>query len=378
MSPVERLTAPGAGGVAVLAVRGAQSSARLAELLDGDLPRPGRLVLRRLQSGAQGLDEALLHGIGPEQYELHLHASPPLVREVMELLGTAREQSAPDPSLEARAARALQTAPCDGAARMLLDQAGGALKRTLLELLEESGSRSATLLANLVARGEHAARALQPATVVLAGPVNAGKSTLFNVLVGEGRVVVSPEEGTTRDLIRMRALLGDWPLDLVDSAGERDLAGQRPAELVELEGQRLGREVRRTADLVLWLTPVDQASSDPGAAARLADCSPTPVVPVATCADRLSDRKSTWPAGSLSALADPEHARGCVMALLGSQLGLQGTIWTPGLAVPFEPWQLALARQAVATPDPSHRAGLLEAWIAGDELFVEEPGALGR
>jgi tRNA modification GTPase len=60
------------------------------------------------------------------------------------------------------------------------------------------------------------------ATVVLAGPPNAGKSALFNAIVGEERVIVSEMPGTTRDAIEVMIDHEPWPLRLVDTAGLRE------------------------------------------------------------------------------------------------------------------------------------------------------------
>ena len=60
------------------------------------------------------------------------------------------------------------------------------------------------------------------ATVVLAGPPNAGKSSLLNALIGESRVIVSDTPGTTRDAVEVLLEHDPWPLRLVDTAGLRD------------------------------------------------------------------------------------------------------------------------------------------------------------
>jgi tRNA modification GTPase len=60
------------------------------------------------------------------------------------------------------------------------------------------------------------------ATVVLAGPPNAGKSSLLNALVGESRVIVSDMPGTTRDAVEVLLEHDPWPLRLVDTAGLRE------------------------------------------------------------------------------------------------------------------------------------------------------------
>lgn len=87
------------------------------------------------------------------------------------------------------------------------------------------------------------------ARVVLAGAPNAGKSSLFNALLGEARAIVDEEPGTTRDVVEARFELDGIPVTLVDTAGLRDGAGR-----IEQQGiERARRELER-ADLVLWVT----------------------------------------------------------------------------------------------------------------------------
>ena len=86
------------------------------------------------------------------------------------------------------------------------------------------------------------------ALVVLAGPPNAGKSSLLNALLEENRAIVSDVPGTTRDSIEAWIDLDGWPIRLVDTAGLRDAKDE-----VEGEGVRRAEELLLKADLVLWL-----------------------------------------------------------------------------------------------------------------------------
>jgi tRNA modification GTPase len=76
--------------------------------------------------------------------------------------------------------------------------------------------------------------------------VNAGKSSLFNALLGERRALVSPEPGTTRDVVERRFLLGGLSVELLDTAGERP-----EAQGLEAQGIALGRELSAEVDLRL-------------------------------------------------------------------------------------------------------------------------------
>jgi tRNA modification GTPase len=86
---------------------------------------------------------------------------------------------------------------------------------------------------------------------VLVGPVNAGKSSLINALAKRDVAIVSPEAGTTRDMIEVRLDIGGYPFTVIDTAGLREAEG-----VVEREGVRRARARAGSADLVLVLEDV--------------------------------------------------------------------------------------------------------------------------
>jgi tRNA modification GTPase len=87
--------------------------------------------------------------------------------------------------------------------------------------------------------------------VVLAGPPNAGKSTLFNALVEREAAITSPVAGTTRDVIERSVAIAGTPFTFVDTAGLRDEGG----DAIEQVGIARARSELQRADLVLWLGP---------------------------------------------------------------------------------------------------------------------------
>lgn len=87
--------------------------------------------------------------------------------------------------------------------------------------------------------------------VVLAGPPNSGKSTLFNVLIESEAAITSPIAGTTRDLIERSVAIAGVPFSFVDTAGLRDESGEE----IEAIGIERARNELERADLVLWLGP---------------------------------------------------------------------------------------------------------------------------
>ena len=94
-------------------------------------------------------------------------------------------------------------------------------------------------------RGERLREGLR---VAIAGPPNAGKSTLFNRLARREAAIVSPFPGTTRDVLELHLDLGGYPVTVLDTAGIRETD-----DPVEREGVRRASERAASADLVLWV-----------------------------------------------------------------------------------------------------------------------------
>jgi tRNA modification GTPase len=125
-------------------------------------------------------------------------------------------------------------------------------------------------------------------TVVLAGPPNAGKSSLLNALVGESRVIVSDTPGTTRDAVDVLLEHDPWPLRLVDTAGLRDSTD--PME-------RLGIEVsaRWLARAHVIVACAETAESLRETIAALGKLSAAPIVGARTKCDLVSKSEQTSP-----------------------------------------------------------------------------------
>jgi tRNA modification GTPase len=102
-------------------------------------------------------------------------------------------------------------------------------------------------------RSFQAGRALTEGIVVaLVGAVNAGKSSLLNALVGEERVLVADEPGTTRDFIEVRVIWDGVAVTLIDTAGERPASAT-----LERRGIELGRKRAEAADIILRVVGPD-------------------------------------------------------------------------------------------------------------------------
>ncbi len=293
-------TPPGVGALAVVRLSGRATLDVLSRVFRRDRGRRSMPAFRPvlgtvLDSTGEPIDRGLATWFpGPRSYtgedlaELSVHGSPAVVRALLEACRAAGARPAEPGEFTFRALRAgkldlaqaeavadLAAAATLPQARIAARQLAGEVGRALAPLAEESLAlladveagldfsededlgpgadeiaRRARVLADrldeLLARGEMAARVREGVRVVLLGPPNAGKSTLFNALVGRNRAIVTPEPGTTRDLVEEAVVLDGMPVILVDTAGVREAHG-----LAEREGVRRALRVAEGAALVL-------------------------------------------------------------------------------------------------------------------------------
>jgi len=130
-------------------------------------------------------------------------------------------------------------------------------------------------VADLLSTAPEGERLREGALLVIAGRPNAGKSSLFNALLGTERAIVTEIPGTTRDAIEAHAVIEGFPFRLVDTAGLRD-----SDDRVEKLGIEVSRKYLAAADLVLFCEETD----DPSRAPFLAQVQ-APVITVRTKVD---------------------------------------------------------------------------------------------
>ncbi|GLH67661.1 tRNA modification GTPase [Geothrix edaphica] len=317
-------TPPVPSAVALVRVSGTGLAARLAPLLS--LPEPRTASLRTLRWDGFRERALVLFFPAPSSYtgedlvELQVHGNPLLVRRLLECLGSLGIRLA-EPGeftrrallngkqglLEAEALRDLVGAETDTQLRLAQARAG-ALPPWLQEARQalapwvaraeaavDYGEEEGILLDLLALNGDlapvrrqfhveqsraRAARHLQDGLrLALVGRPNSGKSTLFNVLAGEDRAIVTDIPGTTRDVLEVRCEWRGLPLRLYDTAGLRDTE-----DPVERLGVARVRPVLEGADLVLHLWPAPDPAPDPVLRAALAPF-PGKVLDVRTFAD---------------------------------------------------------------------------------------------
>jgi tRNA modification GTPase len=296
-------TAWGRSAIGVVRISGPQTRQVLEGICRpvGGFPPPRRVRLSTLFDVDGAFDEGLLtifaaqsSYTGEDAAEISCHGNPLLIeRLVAACVGSgARVANAGEftrraflngrmdltraeavlQAIEASSPEGLRVARAglDGAVTGLVD----ALREELTDAIAEIEARldypgedlvfqeEAVLMARLEASAQRAQVAaasyktgrilVDGATVALVGPVNAGKSSLFNALGGSERALVSPSPGTTRDVIERQVRLGAVSIRLLDTAGDRS------AEGLEAQGIALGRRLTEEADLLVVVVPAHQ------------------------------------------------------------------------------------------------------------------------
>lgn len=137
-----------------------------------------------------------------------------------------------------------------------LDFAEEELPDEVFPMLGKKLSESFQCLENLLSTWDEGRLLREGARVVIMGRPNAGKSTLFNALLGADRAIVTDIAGTTRDVIEEGLVLDGIPLRILDTAGLREAECE-----IEREGIRRAREHSAAADIAVYLIDASAPTS---------------------------------------------------------------------------------------------------------------------
>lgn len=357
-------TAPGRGAIAIVRMSGREAldvASRVVPDFATHAPRVAHLASVRHPTEGTLLDEALvtqfLHPhsyTGEDVVEISVHGGalvPALVLSA--LIAAGARQALPGEFtrravangrmdlLQAEAVADLIDARSRMAHRVALVQLEGGLSRRAvglrdaildLEALiaydidfpeEDEGSvdrnrityalaRTLSALDELLATGDTGEMLREGALVVIGGAPNAGKSSLFNALVGRERAIVTDIAGTTRDAIEAAVELRGWPVRLVDTAGLRE-----STDIIERLGIEISERYLANADVMLLCAEhTDELDLLISRAGRIASAV---IIPVLTKADLRARAVAVEPAGAVGVSA----LTGAGLDLLIERISLQ-------------------------------------------------------
>ena len=288
-------TPPGRSAVAVIRISGPKAAMAPAQL-GASCPAAGQFSVARLRANEQIIDQVMLlfmqgpkSSTGEDVCEIHCHGSQAVIAALLDCMASVSGFRMAEPGEFTRRAFAhgkmdlsgvegladlieSQTpaqlhqawAQIDGALRdpvmvwraelvtlaakleALIDFADEDLPNHVMRELHRRTQDLITELAESLDDGGVGELVRDGVTIVLTGPVNAGKSTLLNALAGRPAAIVSDEAGTTRDIVQVSIDLGGIPARLLDTAGIRAGSG-----IIEAEGIRRAKAAIETANLAL-------------------------------------------------------------------------------------------------------------------------------
>lgn len=316
-------------GVAVIRLSGPLAGRVLGDML-GALPPPRQLKLADIRVAGETLDRGLVAWMpGPQSFtgedcaELQVHGSPAVVRALLRKLSSqpgirlaeageftrrAFENGKLD-LVEAQGLGDLIEAETENQRALAYARLEGGLTRQVEGWREQLLDLRAEIEAQIDFSDEGDVGALPPSfgaevaalrdaigdvlatrgqgrilrsgfRVVLAGPPNAGKSSLLNALSRSDAAIVSDEPGTTRDLKEVPLDIKGQLIILVDSAGIRETSSK-----AEAIGVERARQAMLSADQVLWLRAPDVGADGTSAPDLVGNLGRAPVVVIGTKSD---------------------------------------------------------------------------------------------
>jgi hypothetical protein len=257
---------------------------------DATSPETTQLQLGEILDGRDVIDEAIVAAT-PRGAEINIHGGPAATRRVLQRLADLGAQLDSDrpasllspahpmwnnPAIGEELLASRPQAPSLFVAACLANQWSAGLSQLAAETLNalpnnlSPGAMPAPQACDLAEQLRQAAgrlttmqKLLDPPEVVLAGPPNAGKSTLANALIGRPVSIVHDTAGTTRDWIREQAILDGRAVWLTDTAGLWDVDDHVDSCCAEQDAEAVRRAWDRidAADLVLICTPADNKDS---------------------------------------------------------------------------------------------------------------------
>lgn len=294
----------GHSGIAVIRLSGQLSLKIITTLCRNEKWTPRYATLRSVYQKDECIDQCLILWMkapksftGEDTVEISCHGNPIIVNQIIELciINGARLARAGEYSRRAVQNKKLSLIQIESLSSLLtsksmsgvflsqkglsgsLDHAIAEIKNQLLDFAAEIEARldhpdgdlsyvddqalgrtlnsMSVQLIDMAEKWEASKFKLYGATIVIVGTVNAGKSSLFNQIIGSNRAIVSEIEGTTRDVVEKTLMISGIEVCLQDTAGIR----LHTTDKIEQLGMSAGIEMAKAADICLIVAPLHHA-----------------------------------------------------------------------------------------------------------------------
>lgn len=256
-------TGRGTGAIATIELCGENAHAVLEKIF---MPKgekeavfeSGKILLGSITDAERTIDQVTIGCQGRDDFAIHCHGNVLIVEMIMELLEqhgvkliSAEALLTKRPaanSIEIEAKLALTKARTLDGAKIIANQINGGLTKQLEQWQSDPATITVEQAKRILGQSQTARLFVEGCTIVLAGPPNSGKSTLFNTLCGKQKAIVTDIKGTTRDWVSARCKLGPLSVDLIDTAGLDNAIAE---SAIENESQARAKQMLQKADLIL-------------------------------------------------------------------------------------------------------------------------------
>ncbi len=268
------MTGTGTGAISTVQIFGEGAEAVIQKIFKSAHNKPitlktGNIYLGTIVDGGETIDQVTIGCEGANTFAINCHGNPLIVEMIMQLLKKNGVTLANAEQLLAKILMAEKHIHTIESEAKIFQARAETLEGTkiILNQIEDGLSAKAQNWLSDIKTGkleqikDEAAEVLEQSgtaklimygcTIVLAGPVNSGKSTLLNYLAGKQKAIVTDIKGTTRDWVSSKCKIGAIVAEIIDTAGLDEQFSQADNESIESQAQRKSLEILQKADLVL-------------------------------------------------------------------------------------------------------------------------------
>jgi tRNA modification GTPase len=275
------MTAKATGPIATIQLHGPSAQKIIKKIFSPNSKKspdlkPGKILVGTIKKQNTTIDHVTIACLDKKNFALHPHGNPIIVEKIVKLLKSNKAKIisadqlltktlSADKNLNSIAVEAkinLPKAQTLTGTKLIANQiekglnqtAQNWLKKINPDNLEKIKARARQILSDTAI----AKFLIRRSTVIIAGPPNAGKSTLLNTLCGKTKAVVTEIPGTTRDWVSADCQIGPLPTTLIDTAGLDRQLSETPRDDIEKLAQQKSFKLLADADIVLLVLDLTQ------------------------------------------------------------------------------------------------------------------------